>query len=356
MAYGWIPVLPVHEELLSSFLSRCARVHGMRPTVFCAFHLHPHAVWNRDVDRNASQALMKAVADKAHLQPQDIASMTLRSWEIVTHQVPPCRIGSSGMAPWITSVGIYHRTRKRYGLQYCPLCLEEHLVFYRTWRLAFVTVCPTHHVLLRDACDTCGAPIIPHRQRVCARYCDRCGGDLCALGRNPAPPSLSVRGALRVQKNLLGALTDQRLMVGHRGLQGAAYLQGARFLLAHLRLLADDYHDHDRDQQGVPFESNRCLYRLELLNILERLLSDWPDNFIKAATVRGLTQRSFIGLQDPPDWVAQVLQDLPPGRTYDRGWRPRRLRNELRRLHRNKPAGWRSQRAQVLLRGARYRR
>lgn len=99
MAYGWLPVRPDHDELLSSFLSRCARAHGMRPTVFCAFHLHPHAVWNRDIDRSASPALMKSIADKAHLQLRDIVSMTLRSWESVTHPVSPDRIGSSGMAP-----------------------------------------------------------------------------------------------------------------------------------------------------------------------------------------------------------------------------------------------------------------
>jgi hypothetical protein len=356
MAYGWLPILPDHDELLSSFLSRCARVHGMRPTVFCAFHLHPHAVWNRDVDRSASPALMKAIADNAHVQPQDIEAMTLRSWESVTHPVPLERIGSSGMAPWITAVGIYHRTRKRYGLQYCPRCLADHLVFYRTWRLAFVTVCPTHHLLLRDSCEACGAPIIPHRQRVSARYCDRCGRDLCAIDRGVASPSPSIRAALRLQEVLLGALTGQRLLVGQQWVEGAFYLQGARFLLAHLRLLDDEYHDHGCGQPRVPFESKRCLYRLALLTILERLLSDWPTNFITAATARGVTQRSFMGLQEPPEWIAQALLDLPPGRSYDRSWRPRRLRCELRSLHRNKPAGWRSLRAQVLLRGTRYRR
>lgn len=356
MAYGWLSILPDQDELLSSFLSRCARVHGMRPTVFCAFHLHPHAVWNRDVDRSASPALMEAIAHNAHVPPHDIEALTLRSWERITHPVPQCRIGSSGMAPWITSVGIYHRTRKRYGLQYCPLCLKERLVFYRTWRLAFVTACPTHHVLLRDSCGSCGAPIIPHCQRISARYCDRCGGDLCAIDSDAASPTSSVHDALRVQEILLGALTGRVLMAGRQCPQGATYLQGARFILAHLRLLADDYDSHVSGQHCVPFESNRSLDRLSLLNILERFLSDWPTNFIRAATVRGLTQRSFIGLHDPPDWIAHALQDLPPGRAYDRNWRPRRLRSELRILHRNKPAGWRSLRAQVLLRGMRYRR
>lgn len=356
MAYGWLPIQPDPDELLSSFLSRCARVHGMRPTVFCAFHLHPHPVWNRDIDRSASPALMEAIADNAHVQPHDIEALTLRSWECITHPVSPCRIGSSGMAPWITTVGIYHRTRKRYGLQYCPLCLKERLIFGRVWRLAFVTVCPTHHVRLRDACDACGAPIIPHRQRVSARYCDRCGGDLCAIGRDPSMPSSSVHGALRLQEALFDALTGQRLMVGHQCLQGADFLQGARFVLAHLRLLADDYYNHDSGEQRVPFESHRCLDRLSLLNILERFLSDWPTHLIRAATGHGLTQRSFMGLHDPPDWIAHALQELPPGRVYDRSWRPRRLRGELRILHRNKPEGWRSLRAQVLLRGMRYRR
>jgi hypothetical protein len=52
------------------------------------------------------------------------------------------------------------RKRRRHSLQFCPSCLVERRYFRRTWRLAFVTVCPRHGTYLADRCFACSRPVI----------------------------------------------------------------------------------------------------------------------------------------------------------------------------------------------------
>ena len=62
-------------------------------------------------------------------------------------------------------IGVFHRSRHKFGLQICPLCLaEDKEPFYRKeWRLSWVTVCTRHNSLLLDRCPGCQAPIVFHR-------------------------------------------------------------------------------------------------------------------------------------------------------------------------------------------------
>lgn len=65
----------------------------------------------------------------------------------------------------ILNIGIYHRSRQSFGLQYCPLCLKEDLTPYyrKRRRLSYMTICHTHHIHLLDRCSHYSAPIMPHR-------------------------------------------------------------------------------------------------------------------------------------------------------------------------------------------------
>jgi hypothetical protein len=93
-----------------------------------------------------------------------VLSTTLADYENVLYE----KHNTLGPTSWIMPVGVYHRTRRQFGLQYCPLCLAEDKepYFRRKWRLAFVVSCERHHTLLHDRCPRCGAAINFHRDEL----------------------------------------------------------------------------------------------------------------------------------------------------------------------------------------------
>ncbi len=93
-------------------------------------------------------------------------------------------------------IGVYHRTHKQFGLQYCPRCFtEDEDPYYRCkWRLALIVVCEKHHVVLHDRCPKCGEPVNFHRDElgnhrkfvaVSLTLCYSCHFDLRAVVSKP---------------------------------------------------------------------------------------------------------------------------------------------------------------------------
>ena len=113
-----------------------------------------------------------------------------------------------GFLPLVLAAGIYHRARRRHGLQYCPDCLTERpMIYRRTWRSALAVVCIRHDRRLRDACPRCDRALAPHRSRRLNRdLCDCCGDSLI---HEPAGPGPRVPGQVAsVQAALLPGLLD----------------------------------------------------------------------------------------------------------------------------------------------------
>jgi hypothetical protein len=92
-------------------------------------------------------------------------------------------IDANAWRPWILPLGIYHRTRRRAGTQWCPECLSsDGDPYYRKrWRLAFTTACLDHHCILHDRCEDCQAPAAPHRAPT--PVCHLCGTDRRSASR-----------------------------------------------------------------------------------------------------------------------------------------------------------------------------
>jgi hypothetical protein len=93
-----------------------------------------------------------------------VRKTTLAAYENILYE----RHNTLGPTSWIMPVGVYHRTRKQFGLQYCPLCLaEDEEPFFRCkWRLAFIVSCERHQTLLHDRCPRCGAAVNFHRDEL----------------------------------------------------------------------------------------------------------------------------------------------------------------------------------------------
>lgn len=153
---------PLPDELLSCWLVRLAHGHGLKVQTFCNLLFgQRRQVWNRDVDRLGPHWLMEELSRRTGTPLAVVERTCLRTLqgELFPSFKP------SGALPWVLTMGVYHRKRSAYGQQFCPLCLRSDEVPYyrRSWRLAFMTVCPTHDVMLHDRCPECTEPLNFHR-------------------------------------------------------------------------------------------------------------------------------------------------------------------------------------------------
>lgn len=157
-------VLPVHpkllpDELLTSWIVRLAHANHMKvhtlATMLAGANWAPF--WNRDLDRSASQGLLLKLAELTATSLERIqeATVTEAASRLVGWHQP------KGSTPWVLPLGVWHRKRRAFGTQFCPLCLhmDAQPYYRRAWRLAFYTECEMHHVLMEDRCPACKQPI-----------------------------------------------------------------------------------------------------------------------------------------------------------------------------------------------------
>src|ERR1041384_2821464 len=161
-------VRPLPDELLSSWLMRLAMAHGLKLHTFCSMAWPKKAIWNRDLDKSAAELLINGLAARTGYAVATVRATTLSAYEGQLYE----KHNSFGNTVWIMPVGIYHRTRRHFGLQFCAHCLAEDRTPYwrRSWRLALTTVCHRHGAMLQDCCPKCGAPINFHRAELGNRW------------------------------------------------------------------------------------------------------------------------------------------------------------------------------------------
>ncbi|WP_367275050.1 TniQ family protein [uncultured Bosea sp.] len=115
---------PKPDELLSSWLCRVAHAHGMTPHAFLALHWPGMEIWTRDIDRSADDGWLREVASRSGLPFDAVTALTLKP-------LMPILAGgrrrdfSRGDAPLVLSAGVFHRSRVRHALQFCPFCVAE---------------------------------------------------------------------------------------------------------------------------------------------------------------------------------------------------------------------------------------
>jgi hypothetical protein len=181
---GFVCVRP--DELLSSWLVRLAHAHLLKVHTFCAVTWPGLNIWNRDVDRIAPPNLLATLSQRTPTTTSRIRETTLASYEGVLYQYHNPR----GNTNWILPLGIYHRIRRRYGLLFCPSCLQADGVnpyFRKSWRLALSFVCLNCGVKLHEKCPNCNQPVMFFRQELGHKSampntlissCFHCGFDL----------------------------------------------------------------------------------------------------------------------------------------------------------------------------------
>lgn len=156
---------PLPDELLSSWIVRIAAANGVKlNTLTRQLFGRDLTPWNRDIDRQAPEWLLKVICAQTGTPQERAYGTTLLGYQ---GRLFPKRF-LSGQLRWILPVKGLGTTRLGYGVQYCPKCLAEgqEPYFRRAWRVGFYTFCPEHLVMLHDACPECGAAVALHRRDV----------------------------------------------------------------------------------------------------------------------------------------------------------------------------------------------
>lgn len=363
---GWTRKLrPLPGELLTSCLARNAQAHGSTPYRFLSLFWPRDPVWERDFDRDPAE-LRRAVrserapdwldelSDALGTARGDVEAATLAGWRSLLGSDTNGQVGDT---PLLLSAGVFHRTRVRHALQFCPECLAEGVPYFRKiWRLGFVVACEVHGRALMDACGWCGASVMPHRSMTARLIdCGACGKPIG--GRSCQDAETIPSGAVRLQRRLCAALDGQ--MVGTDGLLSNDELFATvRALLAvsappsvhavlRRELKLDDAADDGPGRRR--FEHCRHAVRVPWLETVAAWLDDWPCNFLVGADGIGASGRTFARCRVPPSLAAQVAR--LPVRRYRRRtpWTPLLEEPELRRLRRMDRAAYHATRAGRIL-------
>ncbi len=314
---------PQEDELLSSWLVGLARAHGIKPHTFCDIAWPRKNVWNRDVDKSVDEEILKTLAARTGASREQTFQTTLRSYEGAITE----RHNVNGHSRWILPVGVYHRTRTRFGLQFCPRCLAEDRIpyFRKRWRLAFVTVCSQHGCLLLDRCPACGDAISLHRNGLEAQslaQCSTCHSDF----RSFTPHTdQHTEEQVRFKANLMKAvhtyhfpLSPTEHVYAHlffTGLHKIVSMLACRRKGPVLRGFFKDktpYHEErfSHQTQRLDLFWLNTQARFSLLAMADWLLTDWPARFMEFGRETGLTSSDLrMDMRGVPFWYERVVME-----------------------------------------------
>jgi hypothetical protein len=306
---GALPGHPklARDELLSSWILRLAWANGLKVHTLCSMIGGNHATfWNRDIDRTAPHAVLLKLSALGLKPVEALEAATLKH---LAERMLGRQANLIGSSTWLLPAGIWHRRRKRHGVQYCPLCLRTDREPYirRSWRLACFTQCELHDVLLNDRCPACSSPVVHFRAELGRRYqfedlsmrnCSSCGHDLSDdLPQREPWSEWSHELAVRTIRMFLG---EDWALVGQVDHEDAPSLfRVLRQLIAAMSspTIAGELYDRVADwlwpygysplqMRGQPYEDRSVQERHRLFGMAVWLLLDWPDRFrevVKAA-------------------------------------------------------------------------
>lgn len=311
---------PQPDELLSSWLVRLAMAHGLKLHTFCSMAWPKKSIWNRDIDKSADGELIAVLSERTGCGRERVGATTLAAYEGWLYE----RHNPNGNTLWVMPVGVYHRTRRNFGLQFCPRCLgEDREPYYRrSWRLAFITFCEVHHSSLLDRCPKCGEPVNFHRDEMgrrdqaMARSLTRCHACKFDLRRSESGP-ITTQADERVfefQKALAkvmqlgwveipphGAIYSHLYFtVVHHLMRLCAMGEKSAVLREAVSLEVYEGTPAPRSPPtGRDVERMGVAARRRALDMARHLLDGWPHGFIR------LCQKNKV-------WSSVLLRDLEP--------------------------------------------
>lgn len=334
---------PRPDELLSSWLTRLAHSHLIKTYTFGRMLFPGVNVWNTDLDRRAPEDILQTLAIRTGTPLEQVQQTVLRRYEGRLY----LRHNGNSAANWILPLGIYHRTRRHYGLLFCPCCLRKDgaVPYFRThWRLAIAQVCTSCGVYLHERCPACERPVTFFRVELGRRsavpdtpisHCFHCGLDLATVRVKAAPTHI-----LTAQAELERILLD--------GWNAQVFFPHQYFNVLHqlVKTLVSTRPASKILQRAVdtqtgwsPLEENKSVrtYRtpVELLPLRVRagvirqaqwLLTDWPHRLLETVRQYKIASTPFLyAMPEIPFWYHSVIMEklyVSNGNRYFSGfWR-----------------------------------
>lgn len=298
---------PLPDELLSSWMIRVARDNGFKVHSFYAAHFgRERQIWTRDIDHHAPAWLLDGLEEHSGVARARLEAMALRAFESVVFE----RFNETGNTRFLMPLSIFHRTRRAYGQQFCPLCLTADKTPYlrRRWRLALEVVCAQHGVLLQDRCGSCGSPLVPHRgdmntrstfpRRSTLRQCGHCRCSVVAAATSAPLEAIDTQRCIdRALDQGFATLPNQGPVYSH------LYFDGLRQLMIGLVALGS------LPGQRGSFERAGIGDRLQGLQAAVMLAGDWPNRFLGFCSQVKRPYAAFTkDAAEIPYWLASVLR------------------------------------------------
>jgi len=266
----------------------CGKVQPFCNTVWPSIQ-----IWTRDIDTFAPAKLVTDMADMTGVTHATAESTTLRRFEGLLYE----RVNTAGQTSEINQLGVYHRTRRLPGLQWCPECLREdkHPYFRQHWRLALFSTCHIHKSILSCVCPACFKPAVPFR--VEDQLCHHCGYDRRNIKKIKAREEV-----LKIEKYFLNGLHGQCLYLEdnisvHPYIYFAIVRRLQRLLVSiarsdRLRTIINKHHNtriklKTRDRLNLP-NILTSKERHDVSFMLSKLLENWPYNFINYCKDAGM--------------------------------------------------------------------
>lgn len=321
---------PQAGESLSSWLVRVSHRFTYRPYAFCLLLWRGVAILTRDIDGQSNPVIWKSLAYANGVTEDDAFATTVASMKDVIFEkhVP------NGKTKWLLRLGIFHRSRRLFGQQFCARCLANDAIpYYRlSWRFAYSIVCSTHRSLLTDRCQICGHPVEFHRTDPDKQSIIHCFNCQARLDRQQ-----TVRASaplIHLQGYLDSAIANRHVRFGTKVDYPsidlfAIYSQLLRVVSTGSRsqqlrdVLAIRY---GFDPAPIDFQSNAREFetldlnnRARLAMMCAPLLLEWPDRFIDVCRRANfwMAWATKDRLHLPPEYM-QVVTNHLSGQTAKR--------------------------------------
>ncbi len=292
---------PIPGELLSSWIARLALENFQGYCDFCRLAWPENHFGLLDIDRLEDPKIFSTLVEKTGASPAETYQASLLPWEGVLSENLFARDWfRSGILP----LGNIQKGVVFPGIQYCPACLVEDRepYFRRAWRLVFLTICPQHHLLLRNHCPRCQYPVNWYQlqsQHNSLAHCTQCGFNL-RLANTSRPQNL--RHHLRVQNSLWVCLQTGWGQIRHSGVPAPLYFAG---FFALMEFLCRIYIARPREVRVPTVEE-----RIFLLGKTASMLATWPTGFLHFCKQHHLfSAQVLLGLHSIPYWLWRPVHD-----------------------------------------------
>ena len=266
----------------------CGKVHP-----FCHSVWPSAQIWTRDIDTLAPIELITDMAAMTGVSNKAAEKTALRRFEGLLYE----KVNIAGQTSEINQIGVYHRTRRLPGLQWCAACLrdDENPYFRQHWRLALFSTCHIHGCILSCLCPSCSKPAVPFRTE--GQLCHHCGHDRRKVKKIPARIDV-----LQFEKYLLDGLNGNEVYLEdsvniHPYVYFAIIRRLQRLLVSNkrsdrLRAVINDHHNTRIklkicDKPKLP-NTLTSKERHDVSFMLSKLLEDWPHKFIDYCRQSGM--------------------------------------------------------------------